>query len=130
MKTCPKCNGEGLLFDLPGEPYCEACGGCGDVMQDGSPPAILSHGEPPVGRSRGFKTGDRVRLKDRSGYCVGIIRKETRYTPTDGKGPVYHFSVDELSSVASCVVRPRDIELCDKRGVSQWVIEILKSETP
>jgi len=43
-KTCQTCDGEGVMYDLPGEPYCETCGGCGDVALDGSRLEVLSHG--------------------------------------------------------------------------------------
>lgn len=117
MKTCSKCEGEGLLFDTPGEPYCPACAGTGDVNDDGSAPCALSHGEPFPGERRGFRTGDTVKLKHRDGFCVGTISEETRYTPTDGKGPVFHFCGLERSDVASCTVRPHEIERCDKWGL-------------
>jgi hypothetical protein len=97
--TRPACNGDGVHFDLTGEPYCDSRDGCGDMASDGSRPAVLSHGEPTPGSDRGFKTGDTVRLKDR--YHGGTIRLETRYTPTDGRGLVFHFHGDALSRVAA-----------------------------
>lgn len=44
-KACPTCRGEGLMYEIPGVPHCEACGGCGDVALDGSRLDVLSHGE-------------------------------------------------------------------------------------
>lgn len=125
MRTCNKCDGEGLLYETPGEPWCDVCNGIGDIADGGSRLPMVSAGDPPFGDRRGFKTGDRVKLKHSESYCVGTIREDTRYKPTDGKGPVFHFSGEELSSVASCVVRPHEIERCDKHGVSLFARAIL-----
>lgn len=57
-KTCPTCDGEGLLYELPGEPHCETCGGCGDVALDGSRLEVLSHGEERRSSRLEFKTGE------------------------------------------------------------------------
>jgi hypothetical protein len=124
-KTCRACDGEGLLYDTPGEPYCQTCGGCGEVAGDGSMLHVLSHGTPAIGDRRGFKTGDTVRLKDREGHNVGTIREETRWAPTDGKGPVFHFDGNELSGIKSCTVRPHEIERCDSHGVSLYSRAVL-----
>ena len=124
-KTCRTCDGDGLLYDTPGEPYCPTCAGCGEVADDGSMLHVLPHGNPPYGDRRGFKTGDTVRLKDREGYNVGTIREETRWSPTDGKGPVFHFDGGSLSGVKSCTVRPYEIERCDGHGVSLFNRAIL-----
>lgn len=51
-KTCHVCNGDGVMYDLAGEPYCETCGGCGDVAIDGSRLEVLSHGAAATKTSR------------------------------------------------------------------------------
>lgn len=54
-KTCPTCDGEGVMYELPGEPYCETCDGCGDVALDGSRPEVLSHGALQARRHPGAR---------------------------------------------------------------------------
>lgn len=56
VKTCPTCDGESVMYELPDEPYCDTCGGCGDVALDGTRLEVLSHGGAHEGSGRRFKT--------------------------------------------------------------------------
>lgn len=57
VKTCPTCGGDGLMYELPGEPHCGTCGGCGDVALDGSRLEVLSHGEVNLSVKRTYVAG-------------------------------------------------------------------------
>lgn len=145
-KTCPTCDGEGLMYELPGEPHCETCGGCGDVAVDCSRLEVLSHGEA---RTTGPSAVERDRAKIRDGLSETLapfkpgdwvirrdwlqLAKVKDYTPASGRWEatldlvIYDRSGERIGRESPAMGGPRGFEPCCP--ASDWA-QILKPAFP
>lgn len=77
-KTCSTCEGEGVMYELPGEPFCEECGGCGEVGLDGSRLEVLSHGAPSSKTTKSAFEQSQAQEATEAGFLPGgwVVRRD------------------------------------------------------
>ncbi len=125
------------MYEMPGEPYCDTCGGCGDVARDGSRLEVLSHGEASHSRKgrlgsntakngvpsdiaeEAFKPGDWVIRRDWQ-----QIAKVKEYNPDCGvlgatlDLVIYSRSGERIGRESPAMGGPRGFEPCC--SASDW----------